>query len=212
MSTEHLHQVVACAQDIIKAVGPCDNDSRKICASGRHPLLPPFAMNDLVDIAVLQRLPYPTESQLSRSVMRTLLSVRQASMREFDRVMTRLYSPQRYGIKDDEVEDRVIQMIETSYNQRVQSVRELLARALRRNVPNEPLPRGGFGDVSPSIPKLTPKLTLQHNRTILETAYSHTSSPTSPEVDHLSRLTGLEPHQVSPHPSAYLHTTIRLLS
>jgi hypothetical protein len=42
------------------------------------------------------------------------------------------------------------------------------------------------------------KLTLQHNRTILETAYFHTSSPTSPEVDHLSRLTSLEPHQVSP--------------
>jgi hypothetical protein len=150
MTNDHISQLATCVQDVIKAVGPCGIDTKNIWASGRGPDLQSIAVDELVDPAALQLLPRPIHGQLSKMVLRRLMSIRQALLDEFHGIMSRLYSAQQYGITDGEVEDQIIRMIEVSYKRSVQNIRDLLAKVLRRYAPTEPVPRGGFGDVSPS--------------------------------------------------------------
>jgi hypothetical protein len=191
-------EIVQTTRKIIDIVGPCSKAGRKLALSGNLPHMPDVTLQDLLSTSAYMRLQAPVRSQVSEIIRATLMPLRDRSLQRYRTVAAQLHSVEESGMPDSEMEMSLIHMYEVRYQKTIDSLRRMLARLLDTpsSAPDNRNTRGGFGDVSPPLPL---KANIQQTLRILEAAFNHTKSPLSTEIDHLSKLTSLEPHQVRPH-------------
>jgi hypothetical protein len=194
MSTAYKN-TAACAQSILELLGPATG--RKLGRSGRSPNLPDVILSDLLAESDYERLGESVRERVSETLRPHLRSLREGTRRRYDEAAGQLFSLEHVGVTDASTEAQLAEVYEIHYMRCIDEIRAILAKTVSRAPAtlDSRNTRGGFGDVS-SLPSL--KLTIQQTLRILETAFSYTKSPLSTEIDHLSKLTSLEPHQVRP--------------
>jgi len=202
-------EIVTCAERIIGIVGPGPNPEPMLGLTGRYPCLPESTFKALVGHQTYNTLEPTTRQRASIVLEQRLQATRHQLARQYHDSVKHLFSLGPSGIPDAEVEALLIQAFEARYQDHLREIGHMLAKIFVRlpSLEDSRNTRGGFGDVS--LPSQL-KLKIQRTLLILETAFSHTKSPLASEIEHLSRLTSLEPHQVSPrspYPSLMaLHT------
>ena len=195
-----------CAQKILDVVGPCSTETVRLIPSGRAPAMPHMRLVDLLDNGVHERLVDPTRVKMAMCVEKSLAHVREKLAEECQRALAGQYTLDRFGLQDVEVESGILHMFEAHYWLFIDKIKAILRRFIARIPVAAPAnTRGGFGDVSHS--HIT-QANIQRTLRILETAFSYTKSPLSTEIDHLSKLTSLEPHQVRPHIHSSIHSRL----
>jgi len=185
------------AQSIIKMLGPCSLGQARLSSTGRSPIFPDISLCELVPVSLLQGLGHAVRTQLADIVEERLSSMRQRYLDRYRQLVHKMYSLDHAGFADLDHEMALCGTIEARYHRCISEIRRNLIRLLGQpaTIGDNRNTRGGFGDVGPPHEL---KLTIQRTLLILETAFSHTKSPLASEIEHLSRLTSLEPHQVSP--------------
>ena len=194
--------IMGIAQKMLEVLGPQPALVGQLISAGLSPNLPECSLRDLLTESEYERLSDSVRCRLSDLLDKRLSTLRTRIQCQYRQLTGRLYSVEEVGLPDVDVEALVSRAVETRYHGCLNEIRGMLAGVLGRTptIVDSRSPRGGFRDVS-TPPK--PQLTKQHNLLILETAFKHTTTPLSAEIDAISKLTSLEPHQVRPIPFIY---------
>jgi hypothetical protein len=147
-------ELAACARRIAKDVGePDDTTAVKLTLSGRTPNLPVIPTDELLRDTAYDRLEPAARSRISSTLEKRFSAISDRYVHQFRLDAEHHYSLESRGIPDAEVESSLIGMYENRYRQFINDIRIMLAKLLARSACTKESrnPRGGFGDVSPTL-------------------------------------------------------------
>jgi hypothetical protein len=193
--------IAACAERISQVVRSSTrvNEDAWMVTSGKMPNMSAAELCDLLPPRMHERLDAAMRLRISSALQERLRLTRSRLKRQYTQMVGRYHSMNHLGMTDAELEDSLVGIFEMRYQKSLADIRVMLAKLLahyEQGSTENRNTRGGFGDVSP--PLHSTKANIQRTLQILETAFNHTKSPLATEIDHLARLTSLEPHQVRP--------------
>lgn len=150
MSMNANRELIMKAQSILNMVGHIAEAGQRIVLSGRQPTLSETSSRDVMSSHVYDQLEAELRDRVSAVVQSRLSSLRDRFIRGFWKTAEQHHSLSGYGVSDEEIETRLIQLYENKYRDCLEDIRQLLQKSwsARSRKYEDRNPRGGFGDVS----------------------------------------------------------------
>ena len=149
--TDTYSEIAACAQRVLKLLGPQGDVATGLPTTGRSPAMQDVSLIDLLSPRVYEGIDASKRSQISNVLQRRLPALRGRLQHQYSKMILQHHSSATYGVSDLELEGCLIGVIETRYQSFLDQVRAVLERSLARrssDIENRNT-RGGFGDVRP---------------------------------------------------------------